>query len=176
MSSRRRATAATTLTSRRKSPLPNPVSHALALAALLAALPAAAAPDYAKRAQPIDPAVVAQLIGRWTNPVDKTMIEITSVDAASGALRGKEWPTTGAAAGDEHELVGWVSAAPARSGFDRVTPVTFTTTLYEYGTLPTWAGFLADGKLVTSSLLVWPLRTYPWDHISAFQETWTRVD
>jgi hypothetical protein len=146
-----------------------------AAAALTAALPAAAAPDYAKRAQPIDPAIVSQLVGHWTNSVDKTMIEITSVDLASGALRGKEWPTTGPASGDEHELVGWVSAAPPRQGYDGVTPVTFTTTLYEYGTLPTWAGFLSGGKLVTTSLLVWPNRGYSWDHISTFQETWTRV-
>jgi hypothetical protein len=54
--------------------------------------------------------------------------------------------------------------------------VIFSTTLYEYGTLPSWAGFLAaDGTIVTMHYLVWPVRTYPWDHISAFAETWTRV-
>lgn len=28
------------------------------------------------------------------------------------------------------------------------------------------------GKLAGAD---WPNRTYPWDHISTFQETWTRV-
>ena len=49
------------------------------------------------------------------------------------------------------------------------------TTLYEYGTLPVWAGFLRDDKLITMHYLVWPNRAYPWDHISTFQETWTRL-
>jgi hypothetical protein len=147
---------------------------AIGIAATLAA-PAHAAPNYAKRARPLDVSIVAQLVGRWTNPADNTVIEITSVDLASGALRGRELPTTGAAAGDEHELTGWVSTAPPREGYDGVIPVTFTTTLYEYGTLPVWAGFLADGKLVTTSLLVWPNRGYRWDHIATFQETWTRL-
>ena len=47
--------------------------------------------------------------------------------------------------------------------------------MYEYGTLPVWAGYLRDDKLITMHYLVWPNRAYPWDHISAFQEIWTRV-
>jgi hypothetical protein len=133
------------------------------------------APDYSKRAQALDPAIRAKLIGKWTNPVDQLVIEIVSIDLVSGQLKGKEWPTTGQAAGDEHELIGWVSAAPVREKFDNVIPVTFSTTLYEYGTLPVWAGFLRDDKLVTMHYLVWPNKTYTWDHISTFQETWTRM-
>jgi hypothetical protein len=84
-------------------------------------------------------------------------------------------PTTGPAAANGHELVGWVSAAPPRENMESVLPVTFSTTLYEYGTLPTWAGFWRDGKIVTMSYLVWPTKTYPWDHVSTFQETWTKL-
>jgi len=145
-----------------------------ALAASLAGLPAAAI-DYAKRAAPLDPGLRQALVGKWTNPVDKVVIEITGVDLASGKLTGKEWPTTGQAAGDEHELTGWVSAAPKREGFDNVVPVTFTTTLYEYGTLPVWAGYVRDGQIVTMHYLVWPNRTYAWDHVQAFSETWSRM-
>jgi len=68
-----------------------------------------------------------------------------------------------------------VSAAPPKESYDNVVPVTFTTTLYEYGTLPVWAGFLRDDKLITLHYLVWPNRPYAWDHISTFQETWTRL-
>jgi len=137
-----------------------------------AALPA---PDYGKRIQVLDPSLKPRLLGRWTNPVDNLVIEISSIDLGSGQIRGKVSPTTGPAAANEHELIGWVSAAPPRDSYDNVVPVTFSTTLYEYGTLPVWAGFLRDDRLVTLHYLVWPNRPYSWDHISAFQETWTRV-
>ena len=148
----------------------------LGLCLLLAGSGAGAAPDYSKRAQALEPAVQARLIGKWTNLVDALVIEISSVDLVSGQIRGKVSPTTGPAAANEHELVGWVSAAPPiNEKYDTVIPVTFSTTLYEYGTLPAWAGYLHEDKLVTMHYLVWPTRPYAWDHISAFQETWTRL-
>lgn len=134
-----------------------------------------AAPDYGKRALGLEPALKARLIGRWTNAVDGVVIEIGSIDLVSGQIRGKVSPVTGPAAANEHELIGWVSGAPQRESWDTVIPVTFSTTLYEYGTLPVWAGFLRDDKLVTMHYLVWPTKPYSWDHISAFQETWTRL-
>ena len=131
--------------------------------------------DYSKRASALDPSLSAKLVGRWTNDVDKLVIEIASVDLASGTLRGRVSPTTGPAAANGHDLVGWVSAAPSKENFDNVVPVTFSTSLYEYGTLPVWAGFLKDEKIVTMHYLVWPNRSYAWDHISTFQETWTKI-
>jgi hypothetical protein len=141
------------------------------------ALDATASPpvDYTKRLQTLDPSVKAKLVGRWTNDVDKVVVEISSVDLASGALKGKVSPTSGPAAADGHELVGWVSAAPVKENVDNVLPVTFSTSLYEYGTLPVWAGYWKGEKIVTMSYLVWPNKAYAWDRISAFQVTWTRV-
>lgn len=150
-------------------------AEVLLIGASLLCVTAHAAPDYGKRAEKIEPAVTARLIGKWTNPVDYLVIEIISVDPASGQIRGRVSPTSGPAAADEHELIGWVSAAPRKESYDNVVPVTFSTTLYEYGTLPVWAGFLRDDKLVTLHYLVWPNRPYAWDHISAFEETWTKV-
>lgn len=132
-------------------------------------------PDYGKRALALDASLQTKLIGRWTNPVDNVIIEITSVDLASGALKGLEWAVSGPAAGDAHELVGWVSGAPVKDGYDNVTPISFSTTLYEYGTLPVWAGFLKDGQILTMHYLIWPNRSYSWDHISSFTETWSRM-
>ena len=145
------------------------------LGAWLLGAQALAAPDYRKRIQALEPAIQARLLGKWTNPVDGLVIEISSVDLASGQIKGKVSPTSGPAAADEHELTGWISAAPQKDSFDNVVPITFSTTLYEYGTLPVWAGFLRDDKLVTMHYLVWPNRAYSWDHISTFQETWTRL-
>jgi hypothetical protein len=144
-------------------------------AVLVLCAPALAGPDYGKRLQALEPALKARLLGRWTNPVDGLVIEISSVDLASGQIRGKVSPTSGPAAANEHELTGWVSAAPQKESYDNVVPVTFSTTLYEYGTLPVWAGFLRDDKLITMHYLVWPNRAYSWDHVSTNQETWTRL-
>jgi hypothetical protein len=131
--------------------------------------------DYSKRIQPLDSAVLAKLIGKWTNPVDKVVIEITAVDPASGQLKGREWPSTGLAAGNEHELLGWVSTAPARDNYDTVIAISFSTSLYEYGTLPVWAGFVREDTIITMHYLIWPTAAYSWNHVSTFQETWTRV-
>lgn len=149
---------------------------ALALVTVCASAgPCGAAADYSKRAAPLDPSIASRLVGKWTNPVDKLVIEITAVDLTSGQLRGKVEPTTGPAAANEHELTGWVSAAPPRADFDNVVPVSFSTSLYEYGTLPAWAGFLKGDTLVTMHYLVWPNKTYSWDHISTAAETWTKI-
>jgi hypothetical protein len=145
------------------------------LGAWLLGAQAPAAPTYGKRIQALEPATQARLLGKWTNPVDGLVIEISSVDLASGQIKGKLSPTSGPAAANDHELIGWVSAAPHTEAFDNVVPVTFSTTLYEYGTLPVWAGFLRDDKLITMHYLVWPNRPYSWDHVSTFQETWTKL-
>jgi hypothetical protein len=148
---------------------------AVVLVATLVPQSAMSAPDYSKRLQNLDKAVETSLLGKWTNPVDRVVIEIDAVDLESGKISGKVLPTTGPAAADEHELTGWVNAAPVKEGFDNVTPITFSTTLYEYGTLPAWAGFLKDGRIVTMHYLVWPNKTYSWDHISSYSETWTKL-
>jgi len=149
----------------------------LALAACLTAIGSVSASgvDYSKRAQALDATVRARLLGKWTNAEDHLVIEFTSVDLASGELRGKLWPKTGPAAGNEHDVVGWVSAGQHRDDLDSVTPVSFSSTLHEYGTLPVWAGFLRNDTLVTMHYLVWPNTSYSWNHISTFEQTWTRV-
>lgn len=130
--------------------------------------------DYSKRAQALDPSLRTRLIGKWTNSVDHVIVEIDALNLNSGRITGKEWPTSGPSS-EIHELDGWVNAAPPKESFDNVVPITFSTTLYEYGTLPAWAGFLRGDTIVTMHYLVWPNRPYSWDHISTFQETWTRV-
>jgi hypothetical protein len=155
----------------------NGVFASAALAVFLSATSADAAGtiDYGKRASVLDKSIQTALLGRWTNPGDNLIIEIDSVDLASGKLAGKVQPTSGPAAADGHELTGWVSAAPVKDGVDNVTPITFSTTLYEYGTLPAWAGYVKDGKITTMHYLIWPNKTYRWDHITSFAEVWTKL-
>jgi hypothetical protein len=128
-----------------------------------------------KRALDLDASLATKLVGKWTNDVDQLVVEITAVDLESGRLSGRATPTTGPAAANDHELVGWVSGAPPKDGYDGVIPITWSTSLYEYGTLASWSGFMRDDRIVTMHFLVWPNKPYAWDHISTFQETWTRV-
>src|ERR1700730_15313577 len=96
-------------------------------AALVLCVPAFAAPDYGKSLQMLEPALKTSLLRRWTNPVDGLVIEISSIDLASGQIRGRVSPTSGPAAADEHELTGWGSAGPQKESFDNVVPITFST-------------------------------------------------
>jgi hypothetical protein len=127
------------------------------------------------RALDLDESFRARLVGTWTNTIDHLVVNVASVDLATGRIAGTVTPATGPAASNAHELVGWVSGAPVREGYDNVVPVSFSTSLYEYGTLPSWSGFLKDDRLVTMHYLVWPNRPYAWDHVSTFQETWTKL-
>ena len=151
------------------------VTVLLALTVLSAPALSQSAPDYSKRAGPIDPAVKTALLGKWTNSLDHLIIDITDVDLTSGKISGNLSPTTGPAAADAHELTGWVSDAPQRKDADHVVPVSFSGSLYEYGTLPNWFGYLKDGQIVTMSSLVWPNKPYAWDHTTIFQVIWTKL-
>src|SRR5689334_16989140 len=79
-------------------------------------------PDYSKRAAPLETALKSALVGKWTNPLDHLIIDITDIDLTSGRISGNISPTTGPAAGDAHELVGWVSDAPERKDADHIIP------------------------------------------------------
>jgi len=57
--------------------------------------PSLAAPDYGKRLQVLEPSLKPRLLGKWTNPVDNLVIEISSIDLTSGEIRGKVSPTSG---------------------------------------------------------------------------------
>jgi hypothetical protein len=118
------------------------LARTLAAASLIVACAGgASATDYSKRALALDPSIRAALVGKWTNPVDLLVIDIRSVDLTTGEVRGVEWPTVAtkagsSAAGTEHDITGWVSGAPANANLDNVVPVTLSTSLFEYGTLP----------------------------------------
>src|SRR5690348_17840354 len=62
------------------------------------------APDYSKRAAPLEAALKSALVGKWTNPVDHLIVDITDIDLMSGKISGNISPTTGPAAGDAHEI------------------------------------------------------------------------
>jgi hypothetical protein len=131
-------------------------------------------PDYNKRAAPISHAAITTLVGRWSNPLDHLDIDIATIDATTGKLAGTE-DAPDSASDQHHDLLGWVNDAPEKPGWDHVVPVTFTTTLHEYGTLPVWAGFLRGRALVTMHYLVWPNTPYNWNHTTSGQETWTKL-
>ena len=136
---------------------------------LLAGAPGAQAVE---RAVPLDPSLQTKLLGKWSAATSTLTIEIDSLDLATGRLEGKEWPT--ADSSKVHELIGWVSAAPPRDKADNVVTISFSTSLVEYGTLPSWVGFIRDDKLITLWNQVWPVKAYTWDHFTANQDVWIK--
>ena len=54
--------------------------------ALTLGMTATAAPDCSKRAQNLDGSIKAELVGKWTNPVDKVVIEIPDINLTTGEL------------------------------------------------------------------------------------------
>ena len=118
-----------------------------------------------------------KLIGKWTNQNEAkgpATINITSVDSTTGQLKGKYSPLSGAAAGKEFDIVGWVSSAPSVANRDNVIVVSFSVSLTTYGSIATWTGFLKENKIIASSSNVRPNSGYEWDHITATYDVWAR--
>src|SRR5437667_11488871 len=115
-------------------------------AVLVLCAPARAAPDYAKRLQALEPALKTRLLGRWTNPVDGLVSEISSIDLASGQIRGTVSPTSGPAAANEHELGGRARAGAQEETYDNVVPLTWRTPTHEHGSRPVGGGRPRGGR------------------------------
>ena len=118
-----------------------------------------------------------KLIGKWTNQNEAkgpAVINITSIDSETGQLKGKYLPPSGAAAGREFDIVGWVSTAPTVANRDNVIAISFSVSLSTYGSITTWTGFLKENKIIASSSNVRPNSGYEWDHISTGQDIFTK--
>src|SRR5215469_7970619 len=75
-----------------------------------------------------DNSLSSKLLGKWQNTNDykgAAMIEITSVDPATGQLKGKYIPPAGPAKGTEFDVVGFVSSAAPAKNADNVITVSF---------------------------------------------------
>lgn len=124
-----------------------------------------------------DASLPSKLIGKWTNQNETkgpATINITAVDSGTGQLRGKYSPPSGAAAGKEFDIVGWVSSAPPAANRDNVIVVSFSVSLTTYGSIATWTGFVKDDKIIASSSNVRSNAGYEWDHITATYDVWTK--
>ena len=124
-----------------------------------------------------DNSLQSKLIGKWTNQNEAkgpAVINITSIDSETGQLNGKYLPPSGAAAGREFDIVGWVSTTPPVANRDNVIAISFSVSLTTYGSIATWTGFLKGNKIIASSSNVRPNSGYEWDHITATYDVWSK--
>ena len=124
-----------------------------------------------------DTSMQSRLIGKWTNQNETkgpAIINITSVDSATGQLKGKYSPPAGAAAGKEFDVIGWVSSAPPVANRDNVIVISFSVSLNTYGSIATWTGFLKENRIIASSSNARSNTGYEWDHITATYDVWTK--
>lgn len=124
-----------------------------------------------------DTSMQSRLIGKYTNQNETkgpATITITAVDSVTGQLKGKYAPPSGAAAGKEFDIIGWVSSAPPVANRDNVIVVSFSVSLTTYGSIATWTGFLKENKIIASSSNARSNTSYEWDHITATYDVWTK--
>lgn len=129
------------------------------------------------RSEAQDASMQSTLIGKWTNQNETkgpAIINITSVDSATGQLKGKYSPPSGAAAGKEFDVIGWVSSAPPVANRDHVIVISFSVSLSSYGSIATWTGFLKENRIIASSSNARSNTGYEWDHITATYDVWTK--
>jgi hypothetical protein len=129
---------------------------------------------------PIDPAVIAALIGDWKNQLGSTL-KIMSIDANTGQLTGKYKSPSGTS-GDEFSAIGWINTATPVTGGNNVVVVSFSVrwanATVNYGSVTAWNGYYAAGsnpKIVGQWLLSRANSSFEWDHILAGQDTFSRV-
>src|SRR5262249_6606461 len=126
-----------------------------------------------------DASIQSKLIGKWTQhytgmTLEGATLNITSVDSATGQLKGKWTPPSGPAGGKEFEVLGWVSSAPPRDKLDNVITVSFSVSLTTYGSITSYTGYFKDIKITVSWFNIKPNTTYEWDHISTGQDIFTK--
>lgn len=125
---------------------------------------------------PIDPALVTALQGKWKNEL-KSLMTINTIDAASGAISGVYQildKQTGQLS-KEFPLVGWVNTAPAVSGSDNAVVVTFAVRFGTFGSSTVWSGYYKNPQggqpvIVGQWLLSRPNASDDWAHILAGQD------
>jgi Avidin family len=126
-----------------------------------------------------DSSLPAKFLGKWKQEMvgartGGAVIDITAVDAATGRVTGKYIPPSGAAAGKEFDLAGWVSSAPPMEKADNVITVSFTVSLSTYGSISSETGYLKDNKIFAMWHNVRPNAAYDWAHIATGEDIWTK--
>ena len=126
-----------------------------------------------------DTSTQTRLIGKWKQhytgmSLQGATLNITSVDSATGELKGKWIPPSGPASGKEFDVVGWVSSAQPREKLDNVITISFSVSLTTYGSITSYTGYFKDNKIIASWFNIKPNSTYEWDHISTGQDIFTR--
>lgn len=129
---------------------------------------------------PVDDSLKKSVMGKWKQEMvgartGGAIIEIASVDQATGRLAGTYVPPSGPAVGQRFELVGWISSAPPQEKADNVTTIAFTVSLAAYGSISSETGYLKDGKIYAMWHNVRPNATYDWAHIATGEDIWTKV-
>ena len=103
-------------------------------------------------AAPIDDNLKNAIVGKWKQEMvgartGGAIIEIASVDQATGRLTGTYAPPSGPAVGQRFELAGWISSAPPQEKADNVNTIAFTVSL----------------------------AAYDWAHIATGEDIWTKM-
>ena len=124
-----------------------------------------------------DVSIPAKLLGKWHEQTQTggAMLEITSVDKATGQIKATYTPPGGPAGGKGFDVIGWASSAAPIEKRDNVIVVSLTVSLNTYGSIASWTGYLKDNKIVAMWYNIRPNSAYEWDHIVSGQDIFAKV-
>ncbi|HTS17713.1 MAG TPA: avidin/streptavidin family protein [Verrucomicrobiae bacterium] len=126
---------------------------------------------------PVDPAIITQLTGTWTNQLRSTLT-ITKIDPTTGQISGNY--TTPSAGSTQYPLIGWVNTQPPSTNHpDNAVVISFSVRWGDIGSVAAWNGiYTTNNKQSTITgqwLLSRPNSDFSWDHVLVGQDQFHRV-
>ena len=122
---------------------------------------------------PLDPVIVKELIGTWTNQLASSLV-IDGIDANTGSISGSYISPSGTS-GIKFPLIGWVNTSPADADQpDHVVIVSFSVRWGAIGSVTSWNGYYRANAIVGQWLLASPNSKFSWDHTLVGQDSFAK--
>jgi hypothetical protein len=132
---------------------------------------------------PVDPAVITELVGNWKNGLN-SILHIKSIDAATGKIEGSYISPQGGGGGTAYPLIGWVNSAPSPNSKFPVVVISWSVRWGQIGRIAAWNGFYAalpqsgtpkTPTIVGNWTLSKPEGDYEWDHVLTGQDRFLKL-
>jgi hypothetical protein len=126
---------------------------------------------------PVDPAIINQLVGIWTNELQSTLT-ISAIDHTTGQISGTYKIT--ADPNTDYPLMGWVNTKPAgNTNNDHQAVVSFSVRWGQAGSVTSWNGNFTTNNnspvLIENWFLSVPNSSAIYNHVSVGQDQFYRA-
>jgi hypothetical protein len=127
---------------------------------------------------PVDPALIKQLVGAWTNELQSTLT-ISAIDQRTGQISGTYKIT--ADPNTDYPLFGWVNTKnPTSTNDDHQVAVSFSVRWGQAGSIASWNGNFTTNNnspvLIENWFLSVPNSSATYNHVSVGQDQFYRAN